>query len=1117
MKLPTRLLAILLCGVFAARAQSILGSVSGTINDTSGALVPGAAVELRNLDTGDKRTVASQAAGNYAVPSLQPGRYTLTVSAAGFKTYTVAEFRLLVNESRTVNAELSVGDLSQAVTISGEPPAVNQVNATLSTTIQNREINQLPLNGRHFTQLLALSTGVVMDQGGQQNAFTVRLGSGGVSPVVNGMRPQSNNFTLDGIENNSRFTNTYAASPPPDAIQEFKVQTQDNDPGSAYAAGGNINVTTKSGTNQFHGAVWEFLRNDKLSANGFFNNYFGSKRVPYKQNQFGLVLGGPVLIPKLVNGRKSRTYFFGYWEGFESRLTRTIAATFPNQAVRNGDFSQLLGPSAGNDGQGAAVGRNQIYDILTTRACPACPAGFIRTPFPGNALPAARIDRRAKGLTDFFLPLPLSQAATLNHVRTDNSRQSSDQWGVRVDHSFSDNNRLFGRFSRYDADERTPQGLPVVDFRQYNTGLNAMMHFTRVFSPVFLADVQYGYNRTGIPRGSVGYGEELRTAIGSELAVNILDGLLAPQITYAGSPYTAIAPLLQQDLGNPEYSHQIGLNFSRIYSKHTLSYGFRYLRWNHIVGPQGNTGVAFTNTATNQPGFNTSGDAFASFLLGFPNNTTSNILDPLNTYGDVYVGYAGDVWKVRRNLSVNLGVQYVLATRPVDRLDRLGAFDFQTALTRPDATNFLFAYIWAGKNPLTGDGPNAERSLLLAGDHNNFAPRIGIAWSVTPKTVVRTGFGMYYDYNTSLVQNSVRLVAGSYPYGRAQRVSAQNMLQVGPLNPAITLANPYIPPGPVPADPAQTISRYLRDPYSFAWNFGIERLLAGEMVFSVHYVGGAGKNLLNTVEQNIAPAGPGAVPPRRPLRNAGTLFYRDNSSFSSYNSLQARVEKRYSRGLTFRNSFTWSRNFDLQSEANETAVEYVYNRDKSRGPSRFDRPIVNVTAVVWDVPVGRGRAVGPGMPRSADWLVGGWQLSGLVGLQSGVPYSIFAGIDAANTGTSLVGTRVADIGGNPFPSGFKRREAWFDRRAFRTPEFGTLGNTSRNMYRGPRSRGVTLSAGKTVQIVERLRLEFRSEFFNAFNMTNFGNPVSILTSPNFGEILGAGGGRDIQFGLKLLF
>jgi hypothetical protein len=1099
------------------RGQTVLGSVSGTVSDSTGAVVPGATAALESLDAGIKRSAKTRAAGNYIIPSVPPGRYSLTVTAPGFQSFVVKEFRLLVNESRTIHADLTVGELTQAVTVTGEPPSLNQVNSTISTTVQNTEIMQLPLNGRHFTQLLSLSTGVVMQQSGQQNSFTIQMGSGGISPAINGTRPQMNNFTLDGVDNNARFTNSYGTAPPPDAIQEFKVQSQQNDAQASFSAGGNVNVTTKSGTNEFHGSAWEFLRNDKLSANGYFNNFFGNPRVPYRQNQFGFVLGGPVRIPKIVDGRDTRTYFFTYFERFESRRTRTVTASFPDSAVRGGDFSSLLGARAGADGQGQDVFRSQIYDILSTRTCSTCAAGFVRDAFPGNRIPAARIDPRAKAYVDFFLPLPNRASGFPNHVRTASRSQSSDQFGARADHNFSDNKRLFGRFSYYHTEEADPQTLPTIKFLALNTGVNLVTQYTHVFSPTFLADVQYGYNRTGIPRRTAGYGDDLRRLLGERLTFQIRDGIVPAETAFAQSPFSGILPFSQTDLGNPEYSHQYNVDFKKILTSHQISFGFRYLRWHHVVGRQGSAGMTFSNTGSNQPGFNTSGDGFASFLVGYPSATSISINNSLNTLGDIYVGYAGDSWKVNRKLSLNFGVQYVLSTRPVSKNDDVSIFDYRKAETRPDATSFAFAYVWAGKNPITGEGPNATRALV-EGDHNNVAPRVGLAYTLSPKTVIRSGFGMYYDYNTNLVQNSIRIGFGSYPYGGAQRLANENILQPGPRNPAISLANPFVERSAVPPDPAFTIDRRLRDPYTLTWNFGIERLLPGELVFGIAYAATAGKNLVIVQERNTALVGTAPPGPRRPIRTAGPILWRENTGFSTYNSMQVRIEKRYSRGLTFRNSFTWSKFMDLNSDPNTGSIEYLYNRDRSRGPSSFDLPLVNVTSAVFDLPVGRGRKYGASLPALAEGLVGGWQLASIVSLRSGVRYSVVSGVDNGNTGCGFCGgNAVANIVGDPFPAGFRTRAAWFDRQAFQTPAFATLGNGSRNQFRGPWGYNATLSAAKFFRLAERYKLELRGEFFNAFNFTIFGNPVSTLTSPNFGQILGAGGGRDIQLALRFVF
>src|SRR5438876_484401 len=399
--------------------QTVSGRITGTITDPSGSSVPQAEVTLTNLGTGVTRTTTSGSTGEYTIESIPPGSYSLQVRKEGFKSYVVSNLVLRVNESRTADVQLSLGGVTESVEVRADPLALDATTATIGHVVEHQQIVDLPLNGRNFTQLTLLTPGASPVQTGQQNLFTV---TGGISPAVNGMRAQMNDFTLDGIDNNMRFTNNYAQSPPPDALEEFNVESHQTAAEASFAAGATVNLVTRAGSNEFHGSAWEFLRNDKLDANGFFNNFFGAEKLPRKQNQYGFFVGGPVMIPALYDGRKSRTYFAGYYEGFKVRVSDVTSANVPDAAERNGDFSELLGPVIGADCLGRQVRSGQIYDPLTTVANSSCPQGYIRDPFPNNIIPATKISPIATAYFKFLYPMP-NRSTLPNFVLPQRTRQ----------------------------------------------------------------------------------------------------------------------------------------------------------------------------------------------------------------------------------------------------------------------------------------------------------------------------------------------------------------------------------------------------------------------------------------------------------------------------------------------------------------------------------------------------------------------------------------------------------------------------------------------------------------------------------------------------------------------
>lgn len=1104
------IVAVLIAWLLAsspAPAQTNFGQLNGTIQDQTGNVVPGAQVTLKNLDTGTERQATSSGTGSYVILTVPPARYSLSVTLSGFQTYLVPEFKLQVNESRTIDVQMALGAVTETVEVTASPVAVNRTDATIGTVIQNQEIVEIPLNGRNFAQLILLAPGASPAAVGQQTAFGI---TGGFSPAVNGMRHMMNNFTLDGVENNMRFTNSFGTAPPPDALEEFKISGHQSDAAASLAAGANVNLVTRSGTNDFHGSVWNFLRNDVLSANGFFNNFFGRGKLPFRQNQYGFFVGGPVTIPHVINGRNSKTYFAGYFEGLKFRRESATTATVPSEAVRRGDFSELLGSVIGPDCLGREVRQGQIYDPFTTRPNSNCPGGLVRDPFPGNVLP--RVHPVAQAWMRSIYPLP-NQSGIPNLVLSQRTKQDSDQWGIRIDQNFSDRQLFFGRFSKYHFTRRTPSPLPANVALNLNSGANLAVHYSFIFSPTLLYDFTGGYNRATIPFGQEPLGKEFRDAVGENFAAEVPLGFLPSSQSLFGSRYN-FAQFVFYDLANPDDAFQFNNSLKKVKGKHSLSMGFNILHWRHHVGVQGTSSFQYSPVTTSLPGFPATGESMASFFVGLPTASSFGFGAPKTTHGNVYVGYFGDTWKVTSKFAATLGLQYVYSSPPVGNSE--AAMDIDLARTQPLATDFAFAYLWTSTNPITNAPPNAPRGIINP-DRNNLAPRVALAYSAFKDTVIRTGFGIFYDYNTNLIQNN-HARGFAYPFAVTRAIGGQNLSGPGPASPPVSLDNPYVPFSPSRAALGAAVDRFRRDPYAMNWNFGIEQMLPANMLLSADYVGAGGRKLSTNVQQNMAPAGPDPINPRRPWPNSpNSFFLTQHIGNSNYHSLQLKLERRFSNGLTFRNSYTWSRSLDIDSDPNSAVLDYSYDLRYSYGPSTFHIPHVNVTSFVYQLPFGRGKRFGSQVPGILNHIIGGWQFSGIASIRSGLPYHILSGQDSANTGNFIAfATTRAQIVSPAVPSGFdQKREQWIDKNAFRIPTFGTLGNMSRSSLTGPSFQNFDFAVSKDFRFNESFALEFRGEFFNAFNHTNFGNPINTLASPLLGQILSAFAARDIQFALKL--
>ena len=1085
-----------------AGAQTTNGLITGSVTDATGALVPGAEVNVVNQGTGVTRSTTTNSTGSYILPQLPPGVYKVTVTKEGFSTENRENVELQVNQSLTIDFHLGVGSTAQTVEVTGAPPQLNTTSATLSDVVSHDETVGLPLNGREFTQLTLLTPGAAPQEDGQQSSFTVALGAGGISPSVNGQRGEQNNFTMDGVLNNATYTNTWVIAPPPDAIQEFNVQSHITDAQFSISSGANINLVTRSGTNSYHGALWEFFRNDVLDAQTFPE----TARLPYRQNQYGVYFGGPVSVPHVFSG-KDNTWFSFYWEGFRSSQSTTALASTLTAAMTGGDFSGVLGAQVGTDSLGRPEYANEIYDPLTSRPDPAKPGQYLRDPFPNNIIPTDRLDPATLLVLKRYYPAPnlnVAEGVLPNYQFSGVTAVSSDIFGLRVDHQFTQSDTVFARFNRSNQNKTTPQDFETYVHTLSNYAQQAAVGYTHVFNPKTILNFRYGYSYVNFASNDEPAGAAFNNSINFTEAAPAHDGIsLGPQISltngYSGVNQFAI-PL------GPQETMDYHADLSKVVGNHTLGFGGMYY---HVRSYDDGWGasMSFTQNATAQdavPG--PTGYGPASLMLGTP-DTYSPWLG--NTGADQSVNwygvYAQDQWQATKRLVVSLGLRWDYVTPPNYHkiVSGLNVLNGKFIVTGPVPPSFPSA-----------TGPNG----FFNPQYNGWEPRFGVTFQATNKTVLHAAFAMLDDHNNTLVQENqnIRL---SWPSGIAANLTSLDLgipqTYLSNLPPANSLFGPTLAPyASYGADPDNKI------PYSLQYNAGVQEQLPSNMVMKIDYVGSVSRHQYIVPEANTALyPGPGPISARQPFPQYGGPFsFSWNEAPGSYNALQAQLQKTLSNGLFFLASYTWSKSLDWQSDPYVNSEPNFYNLSGDLGPSDYNRTNMFVLSGVYQLPIGRGKAFLGNANGLVQAVAGNWSLGTIITLNSGAPFNVLAGADVANTGGP--NQRAERTGADPYggPGFHQSYRDWLNKAAFAVPTSFTYGNERRNDIVGPTYRNVDFNAAKTFPLFESLNLQFRAELFNIFNQTNYSNPDNGVQDGTFGQILTAAGpGREVQFALKLVF
>ncbi len=1148
--------AFVMCSCTILYGQSFTGTVSGTVKDTTNAVIPGARLSLINTANGEERGQDSKEGGSFVFALIPPGSYRLEVSHTGFKRFIRPAIEVEVQQSLVLEVNLEVGDTSESVQVTAETPLLQPATSSLGEVIENRKIVELPLAGRNTFALITLTTGAQpLGEFGNLPARANAYAGGYFS--LNGSQPLTNETLIDGIPVNTATTNAPGFTPSVDAIQEFKVQSGNFTAEFGRTGGGVVNLVYKSGGNQVHGSLYEFLRNSVFDANNWFNNRGGRVKAHNALNQFGGTAGGPLVFPKLYNGH-NRTFWFVAYEGLRDRRALSQTYTIPTPDQLQGDFSKSF------NGSGQLI---TIYDPLTTKPDPQRPGNFLRDPFPGNRIPADRIDRVAAKVRNFW-PTPNSAgsgpAAVNNWTGAGSTPNTQDQYSVRLDHAITENHRVFGRFSSSNITRGgfdffgngggwvNPggSGLPI-DINARNFAFDD----TLSLSPSLLLNFRYGFIRQYVARNPPLLGLNL-TTLGFSPEYNSQVGVAALP-SFMPSGFRAIQQRGTDYIRRGDLTHTAQANLTKVLTHHTLKVGgdYRQILLNELepVIEQGQ--YSFDTRFTSSDPLRTSatsGHSIASFLLGLPSSGDIDIVPPISVSFRYFGGYVQDDYKATSKLTLNLGLRYEVETGRNERYDRLSWFD--PTVVNPIGTKVGMQDLRGGLE-FVGIGGNPRRQK--ATNLNNWGPRFGFAYAAGTKTAIRGGYGLFYLPNTG---------DGAGPANGAEGfVATTTFLSSldGGITPADHLSNPFPRgvirgPGSLAGQLTQlgqnltTVSRNDRSAYAQEWNFDIQRELPASFLIDVAYSGNKGTSLpvneqLNQLPDRYLSLGsalldqvPNPFAPYvkvgslsqptvaraqllRPYPQFGNILVRNVRDVSTiYHSLQIKLEHRFSHGFTFLGAFTGAKQIGgpvANAVVSDPGFQDNYNRRADRSLVGFDQSKRLVLSGNWELPFGKGRALLGSIPRLLDYAVGGWQANSIVTIQSGFPLGLTTSVNQTNSFGG--GSRPNNSGKSAQLDGpiEARLNRYFDTSVFSQSAPFTFGNTSRTLpdVRSPGVVNFDFSFTKITRIKERMTLQFRAEFFNGFNHPNFGSPGTTFGTATFGVISSAADPRIIQFGLKLLF
>jgi hypothetical protein len=1129
----------------SALAQRDLGTIVGTVTDPQGSVIAKSKVTITEDATGLKYEVETSSGGEYIRPALKAGTYSVSAESPGFKKTVQRNVVLTAGDRVGVNIQLAVGEVTQSIDVSEDIPVLQTESAVLGANITAKQVSELPLGGtRNFVYLARLSPGVVPAEPGARDAT-----GGGFS--ANGVRSNGqNNFLLNGVDNNVNvidFLNqtAYVIGPAVDAIGELRVLTNGYNAEYGRGAGGVVNVTLKSGTNQVHGTAFEYLQNDKLNANRWENNFNNVNRGPFKQNQFGGSVGGPAI--------KNRTFWFGDYQQTEIRslggsvpgLGTSSFFTIPTGAMRGGDFSQLLsGPNA-----------SIIYDPATQTT--SATGQLLRTPFQGNRIPASRLDPASLKIAALFpQETPTVGFPTNNYFVTTSGTETVKQFDVRMDHKISDKDSIFGSLSWSNTSKFNGQPLPgALDATYFNSNeeidlsRNAQISYARVWTPSIISETRVGFTRlvTSRTQADPNTDQFTKFGIGGYNPTTTLNGGLPSTNLGRYSGFGA-----SDWLPSKEYNNVLDFiqNVSLTRNGHAFKFGAEYrpIKFPFFQVPSPHGDLSFGRVDTALPGQQTtSGDELASFMLGRIDSGQISTSNFISSQKSAWGFYAQDDWKVNSKLTLNLGVRYELFSPIDERFGRQSNFDFNT----------LTLYIPKGKDQNAALPPNFAQqfpnvkvsrgevpSTLIPWDKTNFGPRVGLAYNAAPKTVVRVGYGIFYGGEEN---------QGGYPNrGEAAPFNSTVVLNRNdPFQPNQFFAgtekqltsgfpsNVFTLPAPISF---RAVEKNFRNPLVQKWNVAVQREFGRGNSLEVSYVGNHSAHQIQNPDPNACYNSANSINPGctnlRPYPNIGGIADTASFGYGNYGGMTVRMEKRFAQGLSYTGSYTWGHALatsgtTLSGSAGQGSKD-PRNYSLGYSSAAWDVRHNFVGNMLYDLPIGKGRKFLGNAGGVENALLGGWQFNTIVSIRTGAPFTLGTndcpGQWSLCTPDVLSGQNPAaePAGGRatPFAGG---GVLWFNTAAVTKPtrsapsatgnivgSNGTLGLQSNN---APGQQVVDVSLFKAFRLTERFSTQFRAEAFNAMNRTQYSRPDNTQGSNTFGVVNSSQQGteRKLQGSLRILF
>jgi hypothetical protein len=1148
-------LAMLTVGTLSA--QTALGSISGIVSDPNGLRVPGAKIIVTDIKRGLSYSRVSNATGFYQVTDLIPSTYRISAEKSSFQTYVVDSFPLITQQEAVLNIPLQVGSTKQEVTVLSQTQMIEPANATLGGVVPEELVTNLPLVSRNVLTLTAILPGV---QPSTPNSYSTTFYTYANRYSISGGLEDTEQILLDGVTTQTpgdvNGAYNVALQPSPDSIEAMRVETNDFSAAYGRSGGGLVTMETKSGTNAFHGDAYDFLRNDALDANGFFSNLNGAKRPPLRHNDYGFTFGGPVI--------KNRTFFFFSFEGVAETAGRFTLFTVPTAAERSGDFSQDL------DGAGDPI---TIYNPFSTRPDPSSPGNYVRDPFPNNQIPSSLMDSVALKALSYY-PLPNQSGLPNTHLNnlslTNAVYNPAKEISTRIDHNFSDTKRLFARYNLTgitsgDVNWWGNAASPVYGNLPTNAK-SGVLGYTETFGSSTVLDLRAAYNRFTASRTSFGYPFDM-TSLGlpADLQTYVNQGTLSVFPTFAIGGYTQLGPAAGVSFTGASGEWDFLANVMRTFGRHTLQAGIEYIpAYDNLFYAGPGFSANFSQDMTQGPNpliaSSTAGDSFAAFLLGTGDGGGSYYSAKPATANRYLTQYIEDDVKVGRNLTLNIGFRLEEETALTERHNRLDAIDLN--VTNPISNQVPLTV--QGGYVFAGSGPDSLGRRALAPIEIKPNPRIGLAYSLNGKTVIRAAYGIFYGVPQDGPTNA--FTGAPWATGTTWQATLDG------ITPNDTLSNPFpnpnafvYPPGTGPGLLTGVgggldgpLPSTLKDMYNQQWNLTIQRSFTQTTMLQVAYAGNKATHIGDTVGVELDQLPPQdlaqgtallqLVPnPFNGIATGGSLGFQSTvqagqllrpypgwtdvtaagagEGNSEYESGQVLFEKRLSKGNSLLASYTWSKtmadlfdgSFNNLYGGGANTVRNWYCIKCEHSPSIYDVPHRFVLSSTYNLPFGRGERFGSGWNGFEERVLGGWQIGGILTLASGMPLEFST---AENTSYSFGGNQHPNTTGISARVSNKSFREWFNPAAFVQPAPFTFGNLGRTFtaVREDWTRNLDFSLLKDINITEKSRLQLRGEAFNLTNTTVFSAPGQTVGTSSLGVISGQSNGpRTIQVSGKIIF